>query len=61
VSLAFLKSTNFSLLSAKNVALRMNYNTKITQHKHTIQSKHNQTRKIIEKGLFNILDLFKIL
>jgi hypothetical protein len=47
---------NLSLLSTKHVALRTSYNTEITQHKHTIQSKHNQTRQAIEKGLFNPLD-----
>jgi hypothetical protein len=46
-----------SLLSTKHVALRTNYNTKIAQHKHTIQYKHNQTRQAIEKNLFNTLDL----
>jgi hypothetical protein len=45
VSLAFLKITIFSLLSTKYVALRTSYNTKITQHKHTIQLKHNQQDK----------------
>jgi hypothetical protein len=44
-----------SLLSTKHVALRTNYNTELTQHKHTIQSNHNQTRQIIEKYLFNNL------
>jgi hypothetical protein len=46
---------DLSLLSTKHVALRTNYNTEITQHKHTIQYKHNQTRQTIEKGLFNNL------
>jgi hypothetical protein len=48
---------DLSLLSTKHVALHTNYNTKITQHKHTIQSKHNQTRQTTEKYLFNNLDL----
>jgi hypothetical protein len=46
----------FSLLSTKHAALCTNYNTKITQHKHTIQYKHNQTRQTFEKCLFNNLD-----
>jgi hypothetical protein len=47
---------DLSLLSTKHVALCTNYNTKIAQHKHTIQTKHNQTRQTTKKGLFNILD-----
>jgi hypothetical protein len=39
---------DLSLLSTKHVALRTSYNTEITQHKHTMQSKHNQTRQTIE-------------
>jgi hypothetical protein len=46
-----------SLPSTKHVALRTNYNTEISQYKHTIQYKHNQTRQAIEKGWFNIFDL----
>jgi hypothetical protein len=60
VSLAFLKNTTFSLLSTKHVALRTNYNTEIIQHKHTKQSKLNQTRQTIEKCLFNILGLLRL-
>jgi hypothetical protein len=48
-----------SLLSTKYVALRISYNTEIAQQKHTIQTKHNQTRQTIEKCLFNILDLLR--
>jgi hypothetical protein len=47
---------DLSLLSTKHVALRINYNTELTQHKYTIQYKHNQTRQTIEKDWFNILD-----
>jgi hypothetical protein len=50
---------DLSLLSTRYVALSTNYNTEITQHKHTIQSKHNQTRQAIEKSWFNILDLLR--
>jgi hypothetical protein len=32
---------------------------KIAQHKHTIQSKHNQTRQAIEKCWFNLLDFLR--
>jgi hypothetical protein len=49
----------FSLLSTKHVTLRTNYNTKIAQHKHSIQYKHNKTRQAIEKCLFNLLDLLR--
>jgi hypothetical protein len=43
------KVHELSLLSTKYVALRTSYNIEIAQHKHTIQTKHNQTRQIIEK------------
>jgi hypothetical protein len=59
VSLAFLKNTIFSLLSTRYVTLGTNYNTKIIQHKHTIQYKHYQTRQTKRKGSFNILDLLR--
>jgi hypothetical protein len=36
---------DLSLLSTKYVALRTNYNTETAQHKHTIQTKHNQHDK----------------
>jgi hypothetical protein len=49
-----------SLLSTKHVALSTSYNTKIAQHKHTIQSKHNQSRQEIEKCWFNISDFLKL-
>jgi hypothetical protein len=39
---------DLSLISTKHVALRTNYNTEIAQHKHTIQTKHNQTRQAIK-------------
>jgi hypothetical protein len=45
---------DLSLFSTNHVALRTNYNTEITYHKHT--HKHNQTRQTIEKCLFNNLD-----
>jgi hypothetical protein len=51
VSLAILKITIFSLLPTKHVALHTSYNTEIAQHKHTIQSNHNQTSQAIEKEL----------
>jgi hypothetical protein len=50
---------DLSLISTKHVALRTSYNIEITQHKHTIQSKHNQTRQTIEKCWFNNLDLLR--
>jgi hypothetical protein len=50
---------DLSLLSTRYVALRTNYNTEITQHKHTIHSNHNQTREAIKKYWFNILDLLR--
>jgi hypothetical protein len=50
---------DLSLISTKYVALRTNYNTEIAQHKHTIQTKHNQTRQAIKKCWFNILDLLR--
>jgi hypothetical protein len=57
VSLAFLKFTIFPLLSTKYVALRTNYNTELTQHKHTTPIATKQTEQTIENSLFNILDL----
>jgi hypothetical protein len=54
-----LKNTVALLLSTKHAALRTSYNIEITQHKHTIQSKHNQTRQTIEKCWFNILDFLR--
>jgi hypothetical protein len=54
-----LKIMIFSLLSTKHVAFRTSYNIEITQHKHTIQSKHNQTRQATEECWFNILDLLR--
>jgi hypothetical protein len=51
-----LKIMIFSLLSTKHVALSTSYIIKLTQHKQTIQYKHNQTRQTIEKYWFNILD-----
>jgi hypothetical protein len=42
-----------SLLSTKHVALRTNYSTEITYHKHTIQTQSNKST--IEKCLFNNL------
>jgi hypothetical protein len=50
---------DLSLLSTKHAALCTSYNIVIAQHKHTIQSKHNQTRQAIEKCWFNILDLLR--
>jgi hypothetical protein len=50
---------DLSLLLTKYVGLRTSYNTEIAQHKHTIQSKHNQTRQAIKKCWFNILDLLR--
>jgi hypothetical protein len=50
---------DLSLLSTKHVALSTSYNTKIAQHKHTIQSKHSQTRQAFEKGWFNLLNLLR--
>jgi hypothetical protein len=50
---------DLSLLSTRYIALRTNHNIEITQYKHTIQSKHNQTRQAIEKCWFNILDLLR--
>jgi hypothetical protein len=50
---------DLSLLSTKHIALCTNYNTELTQHKHTIQSKHYQTRQTIEKCWFNLLDLLR--
>jgi hypothetical protein len=49
----------FHFSQQKHVALSINYNTKLTQHKHTIQSKHNQTTQTKRKGWFNILDLLR--
>jgi hypothetical protein len=43
----------------KRVTLRTSYNIEITQHKHTIQSKHDQTGQTIEKCWFSILDLLR--
>jgi NMD protein affecting ribosome stability and mRNA decay len=50
---------DLSLLSTKHVALCTNCNTKLTQRKHTIQSKHNQTRQTSEKCWFIILDFLR--
>jgi hypothetical protein len=50
---------DFLLLSTKHADLRTSYNIVIAPHKHTIQSKQNQTRQAIEKCWFNILDLLR--
>jgi hypothetical protein len=50
---------DLSLISTKYVALRTNYNIEIAQHKHIIQTKHNQTRQAIKKCWFNILDFLR--
>jgi hypothetical protein len=52
------RSIHFS--QQKYVALRRSYNTEITQHKHTIPSKHSQARQTIKKRLFNILGLLRL-
>jgi hypothetical protein len=59
VSLAFLKFTIFPLLSTKYVALRTNYNTELTHHKHTTRIATKQTEQTIENNLFNILNLLR--
>jgi hypothetical protein len=59
VSLAFLKTTIFPLVSTKHVALRTNYNTELTQHKHSTPTATKQTEQTIEKSLFNTLDLLR--
>jgi hypothetical protein len=50
-----------TLLFIETTTIQPLYLWVITQHKHTKQHKYNQTRQTIEKGWFNILDLFKIL
>jgi hypothetical protein len=48
---------DLSLLSTMYVDLRTNYNTKITQHKHTIQHNITKQDKQLKRAWFNILVL----
>jgi hypothetical protein len=50
---------DLSLLSTKHGALHTNYNTKLTQHKHTTPIATKQIEQTIENSLFNILDLLR--